>query len=83
MQTQERCDLVNNYDGLNIYASNTIQNFTHPGFTGNHHVCSYQLMNPPGGYSKGTIYVVILEVNDGTTVYLSSSDTNFKSDILN
>ena len=34
-------------------------------------------MNPPGGYSNGTIYILFSIVKDGTVIYLSSEDAGF------
>ena len=64
-QTQASCGLEGNYAGLIIYASNTKKTFTYDGLkyntateaTASYGVCSYQVMNPPGGYKGGKIYV--------------------------
>ena len=50
------------------------------GFVDNDHVCSYTIMNPPGGFTlNGIIFLQILEVQEGVTIYLTWDDkTEFK-----
>ena len=70
--TVSKCGYNGNYKDFEFYASNNDRNFT---FTGKN-VCSYKVMNPPGGYRNGSVYLTIEKVSK-TKVYLSSDDLNF------
>ena len=56
-QSMENCGLEGNYEALNIYAQQQKVNFTNIGLKHEYSVCSYKLLNPPGGYQNGFIYL--------------------------
>ena len=90
-QSKENCGLKSNYDGLNIYASGSKKTFsfsglryqTEPADAASYAVCSYQVMNPPGGYSSGKIFVKFTRVDFGVKVYISSDGAADEAEISN
>lgn len=63
--TQESCGLVKNYDKLNLYTENNQKSFRFDRIrfknskwkVPTYNACSYTVMNPPGGFTGGKLYL--------------------------
>ena len=78
--TQSSCGLVSNYDKLNLYTANERKTFKFEWLrhknnywkVPTYNACSYEVMNPPGGYIAGKLYLKFTKMEPGITIYLSS-----------
>ena len=78
-QTAASCGIIEAFNGNDIYAETTKKTFEFSGLrydtendgSASYSVCSYQIMNPPGGYDGGKIYVTFPKVEQGVSLYVS------------
>ena len=65
--TKTNCGLTNNYQNLDLFAKNDKSTFTFNNLRyktaeykiEQYQACTYKIMNPPGGYKGGKVYLTI------------------------
>lgn len=76
--TQSSCGLNSNYDKLNLYTTNERNTFKFVRLRNKdakwkvptYNTCSYVVMNPPGGFTGGNVYLKFTKMESGITIYL-------------
>jgi len=69
-----------------LYASNDWKTFKYEGLRWKtedfkiptYQVCSYNVMNPPGGYTSGRVYLKVNEPEAGVKLYLEQNGEKTK-----
>ena len=75
--TKKNCGYEHNYMDLDLYASNDNTNFRVDGLrwktnkykVPTYQACTYKVMNPPGGYKGGKVYLTVEKKEAGMRLY--------------
>jgi hypothetical protein len=87
---KDNCGFSKNYMNLDLYAGNdkTTFNFDNLRWKTNAYkipaygACTYKIMNPPGGFTSGKVYMTIKKKEKGVRIYLKSNG-KYTASLLN